>query len=227
VVVSGWLKDVLVRNEIPGEHVTVSRHGLSDEMRSLQRAAAEQRPPSDPSSPLTVGFVGRFTEVKGAHVLVEAVCGLPSDVEIEAHLYGIAQSEGDKAYLRRLKEKAGEETRVRFCGPMTEENRVDAFASFDVLAVPSIWFETGPYTVLEAFAADLPVLGSNHGGIRERVGDGTSGVLVPPGDETAWTSGLKQMYERKKGEEWNWSVPSPRSSHDVAEEMEEIFLQYK
>lgn len=223
VVVAGWLKDVLRRNDIGPEHVTVSRHGLSDEMRSMQKAAAHRRGAHDSTKPLCVGFVGRFTEVKGIHVLVDAVCRLPSAVDVKARLYGMAQSESDEQYLAGLKEKTRDEPRVQFCGPMTDENRADAFASFDVLAVPSTWQETGPYTVLEAFAADVPVLGSNHSGIRERVDDGSSGRLVPAGDPEAWAQALQELYHRHRSGNWSWDLPAPRTSKDVAREMIRLY----
>lgn len=223
VVVAGWLKEVLVRNDIPADHITVSRHGLSESMRVTQQEAARKRPPRTKEDPLRVGFVGRFTEVKGPHVLVEAVRHLPDDVEVEAHLYGMAQSDEDQAYLSDMKQEAADESRVQFYGPMTDENRVEAFASFDVLAVPSIWFETGPYTVLEAFAADLPVLGSNHGGIAERVDDGKSGVLVPPGDTGAWTTALEQMRETFRNGQWGWTLPDLRTSRAISRDMHKMY----
>jgi glycosyltransferase involved in cell wall biosynthesis len=223
VVVAGWLKEVLGRNGIPGTHVTVSRHGLSEDMRATQRMAAEKRVPHDPSRSLRIGFVGRFTEVKGPHVLTEAVRRLREDVAVEVHLYGMAQSAQDQQYLSAMKQRARDETRIQFCGPMTDENRVEAFAGFDVLAVPSVWFETGPFTVLEAFAAAVPVLGSNHGGIAERVTDGESGVLVPPGDVEAWADALSDLWERHRLGRWTWSVPELRTSMEIAEEMEQMY----
>ncbi|WP_162899551.1 glycosyltransferase [Salinibacter ruber] len=223
VVVAGWLKEVLERNDISGTHVTVSRHGLSNGMRATQRKAAEHRKPREASQPLQVGFVGRFTEVKGPHVLVEAVRRLPEDVAVEVHLYGMAQSEQDQQYLSEMQQEARGDPRIRFCGPMTEENRIEAFAGFDVLAVPSIWFETGPFTVLEAFAAGIPVLGSNHGGIAERVTNGESGVLVPPGDTEAWTDALKGLWERHRADRWDWTLPEFRTSREIAEEMDALY----
>ena len=225
VVVAGWLKEVLKRNGISGENVTVSQHGLSDSMRTTQRKAAERRHSQEASWPLRIGFVGRFTEVKGPHVLVEAVRQLPEDIAVETHLYGMAQSAKDQQYLAEMKQEAQGDPRVQFCGPMTEENRVEAFAGFDLLAVPSIWFETGPYTVLEAFAAGIPVLGSNHGGIAERVTDGESGVLVPPGDVEAWADALRVLWERHRADHWDWSLPEPRTSRTIAQEMEQIYAQ--
>jgi glycosyltransferase involved in cell wall biosynthesis len=223
VVVAGWLKEVLVRNELPADHITVSRHGLSDPMCATQEEAARRRPPRTEEDPLRVGFVGRFTEVKGPHVLVEAVRHLPDDMDVEAHLYGMAQSEQDRSYLSDMRQSAADEPRVQFCGPMTDDNRVKAFASFDMLAVPSIWFETGPYTVLEAFAAELPVLGSNHGGIAERVDDGESGMLVPPGDTGAWTAALEQLHETFRDGQWGWTLPDLRTSREISRDMEKMY----
>ena len=223
VVVSRWLKEVLERNEIPSEHVTVSRHGLSESMRMTQKKAAEKRTSHDPSRPLRVGFVGRFSEIKGPHVLVEAVRQLSEDIAVEVKLYGMAQNNEDRQYLAEMKQTAKDKTGVRFCGPMTEENRVEAFASFDVLAVPSVGFETGPFTVLEAFAAGIPVLGSNHSGIAERVSDGESGMLVPPANIRAWTEALKRLYKRHCEGRWTWALPEPRTSRDVAREMSYLY----
>jgi len=223
VVVAGWLKKVLTRNGIASDHVTVSRHGLSESMRATQRKAAKRSSVRNPADPLRIGFVGRFTEVKGPHVLVEAVCGLPETIDVEARLYGMAQSEKDRRYLADMKQMSKDEPRVQFCGPMTEKNRVEAFAGFDVLAVPSIWFETGPFTVLEAFAAGIPVLGSNHGGIAERVEDEESGLLVPPGEVGAWRKTLRRLYEKYRNGDWTWNLPALRTSRDIAEEMEHIY----
>jgi glycosyltransferase involved in cell wall biosynthesis len=223
IVVAGWLKEVLVRNDIPAGHITVNRHGLSENMRTSQQEAGRRRRPRTEEEPLRVGFVGRFTEVKGPHVLVEAVRRLPDDVDVEAHLYGMTQSEQDRAYLSDMKQSAAGEPRVQFCGPMTDDNRVEAFAGFDVLAVPSISFETGPYTVLEAFAADLPVLGSNHGGIAERVADGESGVLVPPGDVGAWTTALKKLRETFRNGQWEWALPTLRTSRAISRDMDQMY----
>jgi glycosyltransferase involved in cell wall biosynthesis len=64
-----------------------------------------------------------------------------------------------------------------------------------VLAVPSIWFETGPQVVLEAHAAGVPVVGSDLGGIAERVQDGVNGLLVPPGDPLALAAALRSFVD--------------------------------
>ncbi len=225
VVVADWLREVLARNGIDEGRVSVSRHGLSERMRSMQEKARERRVAPDPEDTLRLGFVGRFYPIKGLHVLAEAVCELEDRVDVAVDVYGTTQGESDASYLRSVKERAASEERIRFRGELNSENRVDAFASFDILAVPSVGFETGPFTVLEAFASGIPVIGTNQGGIAERVEHGTSGVLVPPDDVAAWTDAILSLYEQHRNGAWDWSVPAPRSSLDVAEEMEELYAR--
>jgi glycosyltransferase involved in cell wall biosynthesis len=78
---------------------------------------------------------------------------------------------------------------------------------------------------LEAFAAEIPVLGSNHGGIAERVDDGTSGVLVPPENTRAWSEALEQLHERFRDGQWVWTLPDLRTSRAISKEMEEIYQE--
>jgi glycosyltransferase involved in cell wall biosynthesis len=52
----------------------------------------------------------------------------------------------------------------------------------DVCVIPSLWPETGPLTVFDAFAAGLPIIGTNHAGIAERVRDKVDGLLFNWGD---------------------------------------------
>jgi glycosyltransferase involved in cell wall biosynthesis len=51
-----------------------------------------------------------------------------------------------------------------------------------VVIVPSVCFEIGPLTVLEAFAAGTPVIASDLGSMAERVAHGRTGFLFRPGD---------------------------------------------
>lgn len=47
---------------------------------------------------------------------------------------------------------------------------------------PSIWYENGPFSVMESLRLGVPVIGSRIGGIPELVRDGENGLLFKPGD---------------------------------------------
>jgi glycosyltransferase involved in cell wall biosynthesis len=59
-----------------------------------------------------------------------------------------------------------------------------------VMALPSRWYENMPLSVLEAFAAGIPVVGSDLGGIPELIGSGVDGELVPADDPSALGASL-------------------------------------
>src|SRR5262249_21731072 len=52
-----------------------------------------------------------------------------------------------------------------------------------------------PVSVLEAMAAELPVVASAVGGLAELVDDGETGILVPSGDEDALAEALARLVE--------------------------------
>ena len=68
-------------------------------------------------------------------------------------------------------------------------------ASFDVLAVPSLWYDF-PLVIQDAMAAGAPVLASNLGGMAEAVADGTNGFLFEPGDAAALAAHLTRLVRK-------------------------------
>ena len=56
-------------------------------------------------------------------------------------------------------------------------------------------FEGMPLSIIEAMRAGLPVIASRVGGVGELVIDGTTGILVEPGDVAATAAAMKQLAE--------------------------------
>lgn len=61
---------------------------------------------------------------------------------------------------------------------------VEALAALDVFVLPSR-YEGLSFAVLEAMAAERPIVASTVDGTVEVVEDGHTGLLVPPGDSSA------------------------------------------
>jgi len=59
-----------------------------------------------------------------------------------------------------------------------------AMSEADVCLVPSMMKDPFPTTVLEAMSAGRPVIATNHGGAKEAITNGITGILVSPGDIT-------------------------------------------
>ena len=66
-------------------------------------------------------------------------------------------------------------------------------AQADAVVVPSTWYENSPLTVHEAFLAGVPVIASDHGGLRELVRDGHSGLTFRPGSAASLRAAIQKL----------------------------------
>ena len=78
-----------------------------------------------------------------------------------------------------------------------QDNILTSLIEMDVCVIPSIWPETGPFTVFDAFAAKLPIIGSNYAGIAERVTNGVDGLLFEWNNSHALKECIVQLCETK------------------------------
>ncbi len=184
VVVCEWLYEALLANGIPREKLVLCRCGIPD---SFDQPALKLK---QHSRSLQVGFLGRWSQDKGIHILVEAFKYLPNEIPIELTIHTVGD---DEQYRKHILANIANDTRIHIAQPLAREDLPAALARFDVLAVPSQWLETGPLVVLEAHAVGTPVLGSNLGGIAELVKHNVDGLLIPPHDIRAWTDALARL----------------------------------
>jgi glycosyltransferase involved in cell wall biosynthesis len=61
------------------------------------------------------------------------------------------------------------------------------------LVLPSICYEGAPRTVVEAYAAGVPVIGSRLGAIADVVDEGRTGMLARPGDAGEWSAAVHRL----------------------------------
>ncbi len=114
-------------------------------------------------------FVGRLSVEKGVDVLANAISHAPglgcevigagSEHEILARIPGVIMSgwQNGNIVLERMQ-------------------------AARALVMPSIWYEGFPRTLVEAFAAGLPVIASRLGAMAVLVKDGYTGLLFEPGN---------------------------------------------
>lgn len=130
-------------------------------------------------------FLGRLAEEKGVATLLAA--WRPS--------LGTLTVAGDGPLAASL--RAAAPAGVEFLGTVPPHDIPTLLRDARALLVPSICFEGQPRTILEAYAAGVPVIASRLGALPELVGDGTTGRLVPPGDAAAWTHVIEAFDERQ------------------------------
>jgi glycosyltransferase involved in cell wall biosynthesis len=166
--------------------------------------------------------LGRADRVKGIDTLIKAVRAAP-DLDVELHLYGVTGSADDE-YWSTLKKLAAHDARISFLSPVPHSEITKLLSGFHLTAVPSRWLETGPLVVLESFAAGVPVVGSDLGGIAEWVKHGQNGLLVKHDSVGDWTAALRRCAEdRNLLLKLRKGIEAPRSMTRVAEEMAQMY----
>ncbi len=92
-----------------------------------------------------------------------------------------------RAAFERLPEGA-----VHFLGRLDQAQLAALFAACDLYAWPAVGEAFG-MALLEAEATGLPVVAGRDGGVADVVGDGESGLLVPPRDPAAFAEAVARL----------------------------------
>lgn len=161
-------------------------------------------------------FLGRVAPEKGIDVLLRALRLVKIRVELD--IYGIGSDIGNGI------SDIGN-AKVRWLKPVKPEQVVETIRKYDALVVPSVWLETGPLVVLEAFAAGLPVIGSRLGGISEMVRNGENGLLFEPNDETQLALAIKKIENIKSNLRNN--ISKPQTTGEVASQHLKLYKEIR
>jgi glycosyltransferase involved in cell wall biosynthesis len=222
VALCEWVRQLLLLNGVPPDKITLCRHGLAQET-VVQPEAANSGSARRSSPELRIAFLGRLDPVKGVHVLVEAFRMVRS-TNVRLDIYGIAQGKSGVDYEKRIREQAEGDRRILFHPSVPSSEVVNILRRRDLLAVPSQWMETGPLVVLEAFAAGIPVIGSNLGGIAEVVKHQVNGLLVDYKSPTEWARTLQRLVDHPELlAHLRSGIRAPRKMAEVACEMAAMY----
>ena len=146
------------------------------------------------SGTLRLAFAGSLIPSKAPHLLLEAAAALPPGC-VTVDLLGAAMPyHGDTRYDERLAPLLGQPF-VRRRGPVPRRRVPEVFGEVDVLVVPSIWIENAPFVIREAFAAGVPVVASDLGGMAEMVTHEGNGLLFAPGDAADLTRQIRRLLD--------------------------------
>jgi glycosyltransferase involved in cell wall biosynthesis len=136
-----------------------------------------------PVRDLDVVFLGRFTPLKGADVLLDALadCGRSLGRPVRALIAGEGPLRASMTAKAAALGKTGM-VQVELPGWIDRVRRDEALARASVLALPSRWPEPFGLVGLEAARFGVPAVAFDVGGIRAWLEDGENGILVSPSD---------------------------------------------
>ena len=165
-------------------HPRVIRNGVPlPEGTSRSRASDERT--------TIVGTVATVSPRKGSGLFLAASRLVrQARPEVEFRMVGPLAQEPDRAWAQALTAAARDEG-VRWS---TTADVFGELARWDVFVLPSRQ-DPFPLVVLEAMAAELPVVATRVGGIPEQVVSGT-GILVPPDDVKALSDAILDLVRR-------------------------------
>jgi len=177
---TAFTRDIHVQQGVAADNIHVVPHGI-------------ELPPTESAIPsggdgLRVGYVGGISQQKGVHVLIAAVNQHP---QIKLTIIGDLYAFPD--YVNELRGMAG--GNVTFAGRIPHAELWQMLADFDLIVVPTLWYETASLIVQEAFAAGVPVVASRIGVFPERVADGVDGLLFPAGNADALADLLRHLHD--------------------------------
>jgi glycosyltransferase involved in cell wall biosynthesis len=106
---------------------------------------------------------------------------------------------GSQAALRKLIAECGLEAEVELLGPLDQQEVAARLSRADCYVQPSIITASGkmegiPVSIMEALAAERPVVATQISGVPELVQPGKTGYLAPPGDPHALARALEAVY---------------------------------
>ena len=193
---------------IPRSKLVVKPHSLppisirADDFEPVEEATHEVRPRN------RFAYFGQLSPYKGADVLLEAIDLLGDDFDGELWIFGANLEIQNPAFRERFEALLSVE----------RDNWV---------VVPSIWWETGPIVVREAFQNGRPVITSDIGGMSEKVTDGVDGLHFRTGDRYDLAETIRRAAETPGlWEELHEQVPR-EPSHGVTEDVQIMTAVYR
>ena len=129
-------------------------------------------------------FAGWMMPHKGIDILIEAYQTLNTKTKLL--ILGIEHPD----YLYRSTE------RICIIKNAPHDLVMAAMSRCRFLVIPSICPDTAPLVTREAMSQGKAVIGSNIGGIKEAVVDGTTGILVPPNNSEKLAEAIFYLLER-------------------------------
>jgi glycosyltransferase involved in cell wall biosynthesis len=127
-----------------------------------------------PDAPL-VTYLARLTADKGVHRFLNAVSEIPREEPFSAIVGGTGPEE--EAVRTRIATDESLTGRVRYVGPVAEEEKAALLSQSDLFVIPST-SDTASVALLEAMACGAACVVSDVGGPRDLVVGGASGRLV-------------------------------------------------
>ena len=176
IVLSGFMRNILVRQGIPAEKITLIPPSIS---------IPDTVSPVDTTDGVPhILVIGQLIRGKGVDQLLAAMHGVKTPCVLD-----IVGTGNDEALLEQLAEPLGKKVVFHGYSP----NPDDAFRGVRAVVLPWRWQEPFGLVGPEALAHGVPLVGFDVGAVRDYLIDGQTGILVPSGDTDALAKAIDRL----------------------------------
>lgn len=174
----------------PADRAVTVLNGIDTTLYGQQRPQAKKQELGFKESDKIIGTIGNLRREKNQQLLIRAFHLLSTKLP-DAHL--VICGDGDcRAGLEQLAAELGIAARVHFLGFRMDAHEI--MAIFDVYCLPSV-YEGLPLSILEAWAAQQPVVATDVIGISDIVRHEHNGLLVPLDDDAKMADALLRVLQ--------------------------------
>lgn len=181
IVVSNAVKNHLsLEGKIDSKLITTIYNGVDNKKISMSKENVLRKELNIPSESYVIGMVGRINSWKGQDDFVNAFSNLEiKNAPVYALIVGgtFEGEEWRKNDLENLIKKKNLSDRVILIDFLKDIEKV--YLAIDLFVLPSINPDPLPTVVLEAMSYGLPVIGYNHGGIKEMICEPENNLVKP------------------------------------------------
>jgi glycosyltransferase involved in cell wall biosynthesis len=215
IILTEWYKNILLRNGISESHLSIITQGLPNV--DVQRVVSKNS-----SNKVRLVFIGRINHFKGLDLLLNAL----KEISTESFSLDIYGAVSDTQYVKDCFKITEGLSNIFWKGCIPPSLVIETLKSYDLLCIPSSVSEMGPFVLKEAFAAGIPVLGSNVYGNADHIIDGANGWLFKFKNLCDLKSKLEYLISnRELIEHAKQNLPTIKSFETVAEEHERLYKE--
>jgi len=193
ITVSQPFRSELQDKGVPAERIEVIHNAIrldwASEARQPENADKVRADWKIPPDRKVILIVGRLSLEKDHLTLIRALAQIPA--HLQPHLLIVGEGP-ERSRIEEELRRSGLSAAVTLTGQQTA---VERFYGIADLAVLSSRTEGSPNALLEAMAAQVPVVATRVGGIPEIVQDGESALLVSPGDAGQLAGAMTRLFD--------------------------------
>ena len=190
-----------IREAFPRARVVVRENEVS----LPARAAANTRRVA--SKPLSLVYVGRLSEKKGIHTLLESLERVRRSLKLD--IYGEFEDERYRQRIEVLAANLSPSISIRFNGAISNSEVRRIFGESDYFVFPTSHENFG-HTIVESLSSSCPVVIRDVTPLTEVVKAG-GGVIVPDGSVHSWRNAIIQILDMPTESHQTAKVASAKS----------------